>query len=184
LAPTAPAPLARDFAEAWSRFAAEPVLGQSSFPAGEGPYLVWLVRLPLTPAIERLRRLLGDRRWQLPDDWLHMTVQEIGFQKSPAGDPPAPPSPTLTLGPPNVLTDAVVLEVRGSGLDAPFRLPHASVLYSERPGPDPELRDRLARAREDWPPDTVVVETLELVAVDFTRRFAPWTTLERIALER
>lgn len=182
MAPTAPPPLARDFAEAWSRFAAAPVLGQSSFPAGEGPYFVWLVRLPLTPAIERLRRLLGDRRWQLPDGWLHMTVQEIGFQERPAGDPPAPPRPTLTLGPPNVLTDAVVLEVQGSGLDAPFRLPHASVLYSERPGPDAELRDLLACARDDWLPDIVELEALELVTVDFSRRFAPWITLERIAL--
>jgi hypothetical protein len=183
LAQTPSAPLARDFAEAWARFAAEPVLGQSSFPVGEGPYLVWLVRLPVTPGIERLRRLLDRRRWQLPDDWLHMTVQEIGFRDPPDGDPPPSPNPTLTLGPPNVLTDAVVLEVRGSGLDAPFRLPHVSVLYSERSGPDPQLRDLLARAREDWQPDTVAVEALELVAVDFSRRFAPWTTLERMALK-
>ncbi|HEU4760164.1 MAG TPA: hypothetical protein VFT91_09325 [Dehalococcoidia bacterium] len=175
---------ARDFDQAWQWFVQDPLLMAAALPSGGRPYLVWLARLPLTDGIRRLRRLLGDRRWLLPDDWLHMTVRELGFvEPDAAHPPPAPPQRTVRLGPPNVLRDSVVLEVRGSGLDGPFRLPHASILYSDATRLDPELRDVLAAARAAWRSEGVSLEAMELVAVDTGRPFGPWTVLARQSLD-
>lgn len=173
--------LARDFDQAWGWFAQDGVLQEAIVPSGERPYLVWLVRVPLTPGVHRLRDLLGSRPWQLPDEWLHMTVQEVGFVDPPAEAPP-PPSRSMSLGPPNVLWGSVVLEVHSSGLDRPFKLPHVSVLYADHTGPDPKLRQLLARARQDWEPDALTTDAMELVAVDVSRRFGPWTTLRRVQI--
>ncbi len=175
---------ASDFDQAWQWFVQDPLLLASVLPSGDRPYLVWVVRLPPTEGIQRLRRLLGDRRWLLPDNWLHMTVRELGFVEPDVDQPPpAPPNRTVQLGPPNVLRDSVVLEVHGSGLYGSFRLPHASILYSDAHRHDPELRDILAQAREDWRREELGLEAMELVAVDTGRPFNPWTVLSRVAFE-